>query len=74
MMREQLSSGAIVWGAIVQEPFIYIYIYIYIYHFCVQYFKKMSETPLYTQELHNPSDFSTTSNSSVLDDSENLQK
>ena len=34
----------------------------------------MSETPLHTQELHNPSDFSTTSNSSVLDGGENLQK
>ena len=34
----------------------------------------MSETPLDTQELQYPSDFSTGSSSSVLDDSENLQK
>ena len=34
----------------------------------------MSETPLYTQELQYPSDFSTAPSSSVLDDSEHLQK
>ena len=34
----------------------------------------MSETTLCTQELQCPSDFSTASSSSVLDDSENLQK
>ena len=34
----------------------------------------MSETPLGTQELQYPSDFSTASSSSVLVDSENLQK
>ena len=34
----------------------------------------MSGTPLYTQELQYPSDFSTASSSSVLDDTENLQK
>ena len=34
----------------------------------------MSETLLDTQELQYPSDFSTASSSSVLDDSENLQK
>ena len=36
--------------------------------------KKISETPIDMQELQYPSDFSTPSNSSVLDDSENLQK
>ena len=54
--------------------YIYIYIYIHIYNFCIQYFKKISETPLYTQELQHPSYFPTTSSSSVLDNSENLQK
>ena len=49
-------------------------LYIYIYHLCIQYFKKISETLLCTQELQCPSDFSTASSSSVLDDSENLQK
>ena len=34
----------------------------------------MSETPLDTQELQHPSDFSTASSLIVLDDSENLQK
>ena len=34
----------------------------------------MSETPLDTQELQYPSDVSTASSSSVLDDSEGLQK
>ena len=34
----------------------------------------MSETTLCTQELQCPSDFSTASSSSVLDDSEKLQK
>ena len=50
---------------------IYDFIYIIFY---VQYFKKVSETPLYTQELQYASDFSTASSSSVLDDTENLQK
>ena len=34
----------------------------------------MSEAPLDTQELQYPSDFSTASSSSILDDTENLQK
>ena len=34
----------------------------------------MSETPLYTQELHYPSDFSTASSSSAFDERENLKK
>ena len=72
-MREQLSSGAIVRGAIFRGAIV-LERFLYLYHFYVQYFKKMSETPLYTQELHNPSDFSTASNSSVFDGSENLQK
>ena len=72
-MREQLSSGAIVRGAIFRGAIV-LERFLYVYHFYVQYFKKMSETPLYTQELHNPSDFSTASNSSVFDGSENLQK
>ena len=34
----------------------------------------MSETPLYTQELHYPCDFSTASSSSAFDDRENLKE
>ena len=50
------------------------YFILYIYHFCIQYFTKISEVPLGTQELQYTSDFSIASSSSVLDDSENLQK
>ena len=41
-------------------------------NFCMQRFGRMPETPVDTQELQYPSDFSTTSSSSDLDDSENV--
>ena len=41
------------------------YFIFYLYHFRIQYFKKMSEAPLDSQELQYPSDFSTASSSSV---------
>ena len=41
-------------------------------NFCIQCFGRMPETPVDTQELQYPSDFSTTSSSSALDDSENV--
>ena len=50
------------------------FIIFYVYHFCIQYFKKISEAPLDTQELQYTNDFPTASSSSFLDDSENLQK
>ena len=50
------------------------YLIFYMYNFCIQYFKKTSETLLDTQELQYPSDFWTASSSSVLANSENLQK
>ena len=59
---------------LINKSYMKKYIIFYIYQVCIQYLKKMSETPLYTQELQYPSDFSTASSSSVLDDSENLQK
>ena len=50
------------------------YFIFYIHYFCIQHFQKISDIPLDTQELQYPGDFSTASSSSVLDDSENLQK
>ena len=41
-------------------------------NFCIQCFGRMPETLVDTQELQHPSDFSTTSSSSALDDSENV--
>ena len=41
-------------------------------NFCIQCFGRMPETPVDTQELQYPIDFSTTSSSSALDDSKNV--